>query len=159
MEHWTRRQRVFIVEQYFKNNETSAATVCKFCTKYVWNIDLTSLTVKGVVEKFRKTGSIDDAKHAGRPITSRPNVNIEAVRKSVGGSPWASIWRLRLHAYKVQLAQKLKRNDRVQQREFVEWIIEYKQVDAVSSSEIILSDEAHFHLDGFVNRQICCIWG
>ena len=36
-----------------------------------------------------------------------------------------------------------------------EWIIEHQQMDADFSSKIILSDEAHFHLDGFVNRQNC----
>ena len=33
------------------------------------------------------------------------------------------------------------------------------KVDAGFSSEIILSDEARFHLDGFVNRQDCRVWG
>ena len=32
-------------------------------------------------------------------------------------------------------------------------------MDAGFSSKIILSDEAHFHLDGFVNRQNCYVWG
>ena len=32
-------------------------------------------------------------------------------------------------------------------------------MDPDFSSKIILSDEAHFHLDGFVNRQNCRIWG
>lgn len=32
-------------------------------------------------------------------------------------------------------------------------------MDAVFSSKIILSDEAHFHLDGFVDRQNCRFWG
>ena len=27
------------------------------------------------------------------------------------------------------------------------------------AAKIIFSDEAHFHLDGFVNRQYCRIWG
>ena len=37
----------------------------------------------------------------------------------------------------------------------VEWIINHEKVDAGFSSKIILSDEARFHLDGFVNRQNC----
>ena len=40
----------------------------------------------------------------------------------------------------------------------VEWIINHQKVDASFSSEIILSDEAHFHIDGFVNRQNCHVW-
>ena len=41
----------------------------------------------------------------------------------------------------------------------MEWIINHEKVDAGFSSKIILSDEAHFHLDGFVNRQNCRVWG
>ena len=41
----------------------------------------------------------------------------------------------------------------------VEWIINHQKVDASFSSEIILSDETHFHIDGFVNRQNCHVWG
>ena len=36
----------------------------------------------------------------------------------------------------------------IEQRVFI-----IQQMDADFSSKIILSDEAHFHLDGFVNRQ------
>ena len=34
-------------------------------------------------------------------------------------------------------------------------LLNHQQMDADFSSKIILSDEAHFHLDGFVNRQNC----
>lgn len=178
MERYTKEQRVFIVEQYFKNNEGLAATVRNFRTKYGRNSDLTSSTVKRLIKKFRETGSISDLRHSGRPSTSRSTQNIEAVRESVAESPGTSIRHrgqeldisrsslqrivtkdLHLHAYKVQLAQELKPTDHAQRREFVEWIMEQQQVDADFSNKIIFSDEAHFHLDGFVNRQNCRIWG
>ena len=41
----------------------------------------------------------------------------------------------------------------------MEWIINHQKVNASFSSKIILCDEVHFHLDGFVNRQNCCVWG
>lgn len=41
---------------------------------------------------------------------------------------------------------------------FFEWIIEHQRVNADFLSNIILSDEAHFHPDYFVNRQNWCIW-
>ena len=87
IECYTKEQRVSIVVQYFKNNEGLAATVRNFRTKYGRNSDLTSLTVKRLIKKFRKTGSISDLKHSGRPSTSRSTQNIEAVRKSVAESP------------------------------------------------------------------------
>ena len=51
MERYTIEQRVFIVEEYFKNNE-SLDTVRKFRTKYGRNSDLTSSTVNRVIEKL-----------------------------------------------------------------------------------------------------------
>ena len=58
MERYTIEQRVFITEQYFKNNESLAAAVRKFHTKYGRNSVLTSSTVKRLIEKFRETGSV-----------------------------------------------------------------------------------------------------
>jgi len=87
MEHYTRERCVFIVEQYFKNKKSLAATVRKFRTKYGRNIDSTPSTEKRVIEKFRKIRSIGDAKRTGGPITSRSKVNIETVRESVDESP------------------------------------------------------------------------
>lgn len=43
--------------------------------------------------------------------------------------------------------------------EFVEWIIDHRQVDSDPSNKTIFSDEAHFHLDGIIKRQNSRIWG
>ena len=40
----------------------------------------------------------------------------------------------------------------------MECIINHQKVYVGFSSKIILNDEAHFHLDGFVNRQNCRVW-
>jgi hypothetical protein len=66
---------------------------------------------------------------------------------------------LHLHAYKIQLTQELKPTDHVQRREFVNWVLENRNVNGNFSKKIIFSDEAHFQLDGYVNTQNCRIWG
>lgn len=83
-------QRVFIIKQHFKNNESLAAAVRKFHTKYGQNSVLIASTVKILIEKFRKAVSVADAKHTGRTKTSRSNDNIEAVRESVGSNTGTS---------------------------------------------------------------------
>ncbi|OAD53117.1 hypothetical protein WN48_10746 [Eufriesea mexicana] len=174
MKRYTKKQRVFIVEQYFKSNEGLAATVRNFHTKYGGISDLTSPIVKKLIKKFREAGSISDLRHSGRPSTSRSTQNIEAVRESAAKNPRISIRHrsqeldisksslqrilmkdLHLPIYKVELTQELKSTDHAQSREFIEWIA--KQVNADFSNKIIFSDEAHFHLDGFVIRQNCRI--
>jgi hypothetical protein len=43
--------------------------------------------------------------------------------------------------------------------EFVNWVLENQKVDGYFLKKIVFSDEAHFHLDGYVNTQNCRIWG
>ena len=52
------KQRVFIADQNFKNNESLVTTVYKFSTKYGQNSDLTSSSVKRVTGKLKQTGSV-----------------------------------------------------------------------------------------------------
>lgn len=61
---------------------------------------------------------------------------------------------LHFHVEKVQTAQELKPTDHTQQMKFVNlWIMGQLKVDADFWNKIILGDEAHFYLDGSVNRQ------
>lgn len=54
------------------------------------------------------------------------------------------------------MTQELKPTDHNQRRTFVNWILEQQQG---LSKKIIFSDEAHFDLNGYVNKQNCRIWG
>ena len=65
---------------------------------------------------------------------------------------------LSLYAYKVQLTQELKPDDHLKHHTFVNWVHKQRQTDDDFLQKIIFSDEAHFHLCGFVNKQNCRIW-
>jgi hypothetical protein len=58
----------------------------------------------------------------------------------------------------MQLTQELKRADHIKRRKFVNWVLS-KQCSVDFVKKIIFSDEAHFHLSGYVNKQNCQIWG
>ncbi|CAH1989820.1 unnamed protein product [Acanthoscelides obtectus] len=61
---------------------------------------------------------------------------------------------LRLHAYKIQLVQELKDNDAIQRLNFAN-----EMLNRFSSlNNVLFSDEAHFHLNGHVNKQNCRYW-
>ena len=90
MERYTIQQRVFIIEQYLKNNESLAAAVRKFHTKYGRNSVLTSSTVKRLIEKFMENEFVGDAKLTGHQKQAS-NVNIEVARKNVDENPGTSI--------------------------------------------------------------------
>ncbi|CAK1579985.1 unnamed protein product [Parnassius mnemosyne] len=118
-----------------------------------------------------------DNKNPLRQRTGRSLENIAAVNESVAENPKTSIRHrsqqlqisrsttqriltkdLHLHAYKIQLTQELKPADHGKRWQFVQWVMEQSEVDTNFSEKVIFSDEAHFHLDGFVNTQNCRIW-
>lgn len=61
---------------------------------------------------------------------------------------------LKLHCDKIQLMQDSIPNDSFQRLEFVKQAIERLQ----TFSNILLSDEGHFHLNVHVNKQYCRYW-
>ena len=55
--------------------------------------------------------------------------------------------------------QLLKPADHSQCRRYVEWVLEQQAVGGNLSNKIFFSDEAHFTLAGYVNKQNCRILG
>lgn len=178
MERYTKEQRVVIVKTHYKNGECYAETVRKlrgiFGRRKAPNLS----TVQRLIKKFEETASLLDVKSSGRPRATRSIENVAVVRDSVDVSPGKSIRRrsqqlaiprstmqrilkndLHLNAYKIQLTQELKPCDHLKRREFVSWILGKRETDGDFSHKIIFSDEAHFHLNGYVNKQNSRLWG
>ncbi|MCP6508521.1 hypothetical protein NL478_27535, partial [Klebsiella pneumoniae] len=59
---------------------------------------------------------------------------------------------------KIQLTQELIEREHLQRRNFTSWIIKQLTADPLFSSKMLFSDEAHFTMNGFVNKQNCRIW-
>ncbi|CAH1991124.1 unnamed protein product [Acanthoscelides obtectus] len=134
-------------------------------------------TIGRLVRKFEATGSVANLPGSGRPRSVRTPENIAVVKESVRDDPKQSTTRrsqelgisrtsllrilhkdLTVHAYKIQLTQELRRADHISRRTFSDWLLEHRQIDANFSSKIMFSDEAHFTLNGTVNKQNCRIW-
>jgi len=64
---------------------------------------------------------------------------------------------LGMKSYKVQLVQELKPHDHPMHFRFTQWA-EQRLVEDDFYRKIIFSDEAHFHLGGYVNKQNYRIW-
>jgi len=64
---------------------------------------------------------------------------------------------LGMKPYKVQLVQELKPHDYPMRFRFAQWAEQRLVEDEHFYRKIIFSDEAHFHLDGYVNKQNCRI--
>ena len=66
---------------------------------------------------------------------------------------------LHLHPYEIQLTQQLKPADHSQSHIYKEWVPQEQAVDSNFSNKIFYSDESHFTLVGYANKQNCRIWG
>ena len=113
-----------------------------------------------------------------KPKTLRTPDNIAAVAESMCEAPSTSIHRcsqqlnisetslrrilhkdLGMTPYKVQLVHELKPIDHPMCFRFAKWACDRLIEDADFGKKITFSDEAHFDLVRYVNKQNCRIWG
>ncbi|PNF21840.1 hypothetical protein B7P43_G05966 [Cryptotermes secundus] len=114
-------------------------------------------------------------KPPGRPRLVRSPENVDTVRRAVLASPRRSVRRqalalgtsrrsllrtlhedLQFHPYKIITVQQLTKGDFAQRREFCEKMLTILTENA--NDVVMMSDEAHFHLNGFVKKQNCRFW-
>ena len=129
-----------------------------------------------MVSKFRENGSTVDKRRFGRPRTVRTSVTVQAVSESVAERPNTSIRKrctqltmsrsslqrilkedLRYHPYKIQLTQELQLTDYQKRFDFSQKLLQLAD-DENFITNLIMTDEAHFQLNGEVNKQNCRIW-
>lgn len=178
MERWDIVHRVFAVEQYLRNGD-SLVTVQRLFRRN-FNVSHRGAipdrnTILRWVEAFRTTGSVLKRKPPGLPRSVWTPENVDAVRRAVLDNPKLSVRQqalalgisrrslhrilhneLKFHPYKMVIAQELTETDFMQRREFCERMMTILAEDA--NTVIIMSDEAHFHLDGYVNKQNYEYW-
>ena len=123
-----------------------------------------------------ETGSVLDAVRTERPRISAEN--IECLRQAFSCSPMKSIHtaarqlelpptrvykvlhkRLKLHAYKVQMLQRLQSNDKPKRKEFTDNMQRRISEDEEFLKRICFCDEATFYVYGKLNKHNVKIWG
>ena len=177
MESYTIEQRVKVIQAYYENGRSNQ-NAYRALREFFGQFNRPNVrTIGKIVHKFEQTGSVGDVKRPAHARTARTAENIATIRDSVAEEPSTSTRRrsqqlhlsrssmmnimhkdLHLHAYKVQLTQELKPTDHLKRRQWSEWWQEKATIDDQFPTKIIFSDEAHFHLSGFVNKQNCRIW-
>lgn len=122
-------------------------------------------TILTWVHNFCTTGSCA-SKYVPRPQLTRTPENMERMRcdvitsrlaQTLGISRW-SLQRichkeLKFHTYKIMVVQKLLPTD--QKIQLNQPIL---GVNGRWTQINIMSDYAHFHIDGYVKKQNCCYW-
>ena len=177
MNRLTLEQRYQIIKIYFEIQSSIRATYRRLRDFYGAHNRPSEQTIRRTVDRFRTTYSLHDAITLTRRRNVRTEENIAAVNESVEEDPNVSIrrrsqelglcpsttWKilrkdLGLHPYKIQLVQELKPRDHDMRRSFADWALEQLATDPLFYRQIVFSDEAHFWLNGFVNKQNCRIW-
>ncbi|GFY47670.1 putative DD41D transposase [Trichonephila inaurata madagascariensis] len=177
MVKYTNEQRLQILKIYYRNSESVAATLRALTTIFGRNSRPSRQAVTSLVKKFESTYSLCDVAMPVRLRVDRSVENITTVETSVANDPNQSIprrsqelgiakttlWRnlrkdLTLHPYKIRLTQELKPMDHSKGRTFSDWALEKMRQDDQFHRKIIFSDEAHFWLNGFVNKQNMRYW-
>jgi len=166
------RLRDFVVEAYYENNRSVIATQRAFCTRFALGRNASVPDRKTIllwISTLWATGSTLERKSPGRPRTVRTPENVQAIRASIQQSPKRSARKhamglgissrslrrilhadLKLHPYKIMLAQELSERDHANHRAISAEILEQVPVAAV----LLSSDEAHFHISGAVKKTV-----
>lgn len=175
MHQWSVQHRVFAVQEYIR---TESIVAVRRAFRLHFRIAPRHVIpdrnrILQWVNQFRTTGSVLAIKH-GRPINVTTEENVQRVRASVLESPRRSTrqrasvlgisrrslqrilsGKLKLHPYKLMIVQKLLPSDYLQRQQCCERIMEIMECENVV---LLMTDEAHFSLDGYVNKQNCRYW-
>lgn len=184
---FTINHKVFLIESYFRNGvklengewsyslqpciEEFRAEFPNFPTTY----DSLRQLIQGSVVKFRETGSVSRKPGAGRPL-KRTVENIADVEGRINQSPKKSIRKLSQQTqlsygtcqrilkkdlqkfpYKFHCVQELLPIDHVTRINYCQWFLGTINNDDVLDKSF-WSDEAWFHLSGYINKQTMRIW-
>lgn len=133
-----------------------------------------------VVEKFERTFSLhdDDEGRTGRPRSARTSEKINLVDEAVAQNPNVSqnelagivgtsqstvhrILRLDLglFPYKIQVVHPISDVHAEKRFEFANKVLTMIDDGKIDYKQILFTDECHYHLEGFVNKQNWRHWG
>lgn len=179
MDRWTPQHRAYAVKAFYQNG--SSYQLARRAFRNHFNINRnqpvpSACAIKNWVKNFEETASTT-RKKTGRPKTVRTPENVERVRVAIDRSPRRSARRhsvtlgisnrtvrrilhqdLHFHPYKIQMVQALKETDFVSRSRFSLEFLDLINEDEDIVNRLWMSDEAHFHLSGYVNKQNFRFW-
>lgn len=173
-------QRIFLVLEYHRLDKSVTATRRSFQAKFNTSIVPHPNTIRQLYDKFIRTGCVTDdlVANVGRQKSAVTAANVsviknvitqdskKSVRKiaaacSVSRTATHQILRkcLEMYPYKIQTQQPLPVLMKQERLIFANEMLNLIDGGIIDVNRIWFSDEAYFHLDGFVNKQNWRIWG
>ena len=118
-----------------------------------------------------------ESKPQGHPFSAPTPDNLKRVGDTTMSSPCSSAqWQaltlqfnkfvihqifhkdLCYYPYKIQVAQELSEQDKVSRLQFFIEFLDLVKNNINLVNTLLMSDKAHFHVSGYVNKQNCCYW-
>jgi transposase len=176
MVKYTQEQRTRLVETYFTSNGYIVAVQRDFRQTFNVRSSPSYDCIINLVKRFREFGTVSDRKRSGRPRAARSEFAIQNAYDDVQENPKTSLRRrsnqlqisvrslgrimnqMKFHPYKVQLTQKLEITDHQKRLDLARTFLQLSDAHDGFISHLFMSDEAHFHLSGYVNKQNCRYW-
>jgi len=180
MNHYSTEDRIFLVKSYYTSGENITLALRKWSSKHKNRQKPSPKTLEALIAKFERLGTVADdltgrkerANSVRTPelieevreiAATEPSISKRKLAQRIGVSDFTA-WKilhddLKLFPYKIQVGQRLSEAAIEKRKEFaaeVAQLIDSKEIDP---DKIIFTDEAHFWLDGYVNRQNFRIWG
>lgn len=173
------RRRVWIVEAYWFFQRSVARVAREYSRAFPGDTVPSTSVIQASVRKFHENGTIGNLSklHSGRPTTSVTPENIERVEEFFSENPRTSLnrasqalgiprtslqriakTRVKLFPYKIQTFQQLSEFDQQRRLDFSMSMIDMIIAGSIKTKRIWFSDEAHFWLSGYVNKQNYRFW-
>ncbi|GFV86143.1 hypothetical protein TNCV_671401 [Trichonephila clavipes] len=120
-----------------------------------------------IASAFSNLNPIENVDALGRQVAGRnyppTNKNTPLIRSQRNGinclnSCWIMLCKVCCQVIYSQFGLAIHQNDHQARRRFVEWAQNEIAVVPDFHKRILFSDEAHFWLNGYVNKQNCRIW-
>lgn len=171
-------ERIFLVEHVFREGDKYSDLVKrKFSEKFPGTIVPHRNAVRTLIEKFQATGSVEDAERSGRPRKLNEQKLLD-ISDSMAQSPRKSMRKLaqqhdiglatahkavrkelNLFPYKVMCVQELKPSDHDRRLNYCQWFKRFIDQNSFEILDVMFyTDEAWFHLGGYVNSQNTRLW-
>lgn len=177
MERYTPTERGIIVSIYLRNNSSVVLAQREFRRQFPRRLAPSPSTFRRLAARLEDTGSTRDRTSPGGPRTIRSNENIQAVRDSVHEEPSTSTRKratqlgisrrslqrilvkdLKMYPYKIQMVHQLLPIDHQSRLTFSQRLLQLSNEIPDFYAKLLMSDEAHFHLSGHVNKQNSRFW-
>jgi len=175
---WTIEQRIFLIEHVFRAGDKYTQLVKQlFMEKFPDTNVPHRDTVRDLIDKFRRTGSVADEERSGRP-SRLSEEKIAEISNKMAQSPTKSIRRLsqetdlskttvhkalrcelRLFPYKITAMHQLQNTDYEKRSAYCTIMQDFISTKGEEVLDItFFTDEAWFYLSGAVNSQNSRIW-